>query len=114
MQGVWRNAKNYTKYIATRETVEKHEQNQYDPNAATTEKQSEFDSVHIISYSLQNSKWFKRMSTAKYNADTYQPLIICSYQRLRLHNNIISHFDKIVNAFAVFLCKSFLLLILVV
>jgi len=31
--------KNYTKYIATRETVEKREQNQYDPNAATTEKQ---------------------------------------------------------------------------
>ncbi len=71
--------KNYTKYIATRETVEKHEQNQYAPNAATTEKQSEFDSVHIISYSLQNSKWFKRMSTAKYNADTYQPLITTNY-----------------------------------
>ena len=33
--------KNYTKYIATRETVEKREQNQYDPNAATTEKQRE-------------------------------------------------------------------------
>lgn len=33
--------KNYTKYIATRETVEKREQNQYDPNAATTEKQKE-------------------------------------------------------------------------
>ena len=31
--------KNYTKYIATRENVEKREQNQYDPNAATTEKQ---------------------------------------------------------------------------
>lgn len=33
--------KNYTKYIATRETVEKREQNQYNPNAATTEKQKE-------------------------------------------------------------------------
>ncbi len=33
--------KNYTKYIATRETVEKREQNQYDPNATTTEKQKE-------------------------------------------------------------------------
>ena len=33
--------KNYTKYIATRETVEKREQNQYDSNAATTEKQKE-------------------------------------------------------------------------
>lgn len=33
--------KNYTKYIATRETVEKREQNKYDPNAATTEKQKE-------------------------------------------------------------------------
>lgn len=33
--------KNYTKYIATRETVEKREQNQYDPNTATTEKQKE-------------------------------------------------------------------------
>lgn len=33
--------KNYTKYIATRETVEKREQNQYEPNAATTEKQKE-------------------------------------------------------------------------
>ena len=33
--------KNYTKYIATRETVEKREQNQYDPNAVTTEKQKE-------------------------------------------------------------------------
>lgn len=33
--------KNYTKYIATRETVEKRDQNQYDPNAATTEKQKE-------------------------------------------------------------------------
>ena len=33
--------KNYTKYIATRETVEKREQNQYDPNASTTEKQKE-------------------------------------------------------------------------
>ncbi|MBR6616256.1 MAG: hypothetical protein IKL00_00085 [Oscillospiraceae bacterium] len=33
--------KNYTKYIATRETVEKREQNQLAPNAATTEKQKE-------------------------------------------------------------------------
>ena len=33
--------KNYTKYIATRETVEKREQNQYNPNAAATEKQKE-------------------------------------------------------------------------
>ena len=33
--------KNYTKYIATRETVEKREQNQYNPNAANTEKQKE-------------------------------------------------------------------------
>ena len=33
--------KNYTKYIATRETVEKREQNQYDLNTATTEKQKE-------------------------------------------------------------------------
>jgi len=33
--------KNYTKYIATRETVEKREQNQYDPNAVTTENQKE-------------------------------------------------------------------------
>lgn len=33
--------KNYTKYIATRETVEMREQNQYDHNNATTEKQKE-------------------------------------------------------------------------
>ena len=33
--------KNYTKYIATRETVEKREQNQYDLNTAITEKQKE-------------------------------------------------------------------------
>ncbi len=33
--------KNYTKYIATRETVEKREQNQYNPNNADTEKQKE-------------------------------------------------------------------------
>lgn len=33
--------KNYTKYIATRETVEKREQNQLAPNAATTENQKE-------------------------------------------------------------------------
>ena len=33
--------KNYTKYIATRETVEKRERNQLAPNAATTEKQKE-------------------------------------------------------------------------
>lgn len=33
--------KNYTKYIATRETVEKREQNQLATNAATTEKQKE-------------------------------------------------------------------------
>lgn len=33
--------KNYTKYIATRETVEKREQNQLAPNAAATEKQKE-------------------------------------------------------------------------
>lgn len=33
--------KNYTKYIATRETVEKREQNQLAPNAATTKTQKE-------------------------------------------------------------------------
>lgn len=33
--------KNYTKYIATRETVEMREQKQYDLNAASTEKQKE-------------------------------------------------------------------------
>lgn len=33
--------RNYTKYIATRETVEVREQKQYDLNAVSTEKQTE-------------------------------------------------------------------------
>ncbi len=34
--------RNYTKYIATRETVEVREQKQYDLNVASTEKQKKF------------------------------------------------------------------------
>ncbi len=43
--------KNYTKYIATRETVEKREQNQYDLNTATTEKQKEMLSELLSDFS---------------------------------------------------------------
>ena len=42
--------KNYTKYIATRETVEKREQNQLAPNAATTKTQKEMLSELLIDF----------------------------------------------------------------
>ena len=60
--------KNYTKYIATRETVEKREQNQYDPNAAATKTQKE-----ILSELLNDFPEAKRY--LEYEDYTAQPTV---------------------------------------